>query len=109
MLGDLMTSAQPIEIKIFGDDQQKLQNFPGKLQTQVTAVKGTADVFDGIVIAGPSVSVVPNYSKLAQYNITPGGLQFQLQTALEGNVVGTLYESEQLVAYTDGLSRATGI
>jgi len=96
MLGDLMESPQPIEIKVFGEDQKILKNLSKQIAAQVTAVKGTADVFDGIVIAGPSVSILPDYSKLAQYNITPSNLQFQAQTALEGNVVGNLYEQQQL-------------
>jgi len=95
MLGDLMTSVQPIEIKIFGDDQQRLQQLSKQVADVVSNVKGTADVFDGITIAGPSVSIDPNYSKLAQYNITPASLQFQVQTALEGNVIGTILEHQQ--------------
>ncbi len=96
MLGDLMSSVQPIEIKIFGDDQQKLQSLSKQVADVVTNVKGTADVFNGIVIAGPSVSIDPYYSKLAQYNITPTSLQFQVQTALEGNVIGNMLERQQL-------------
>ncbi|HEY0244954.1 MAG TPA: efflux RND transporter permease subunit [Mucilaginibacter sp.] len=96
MLGDLMESSQPIEVKVFGEDQQILQKLSKEVAAQVAAVKGTADVFDGIVIAGPSVSIVPDYTKLAQYNITPTNLQFQAQTALEGNIVGNLYEPQQL-------------
>ncbi|MDB4926871.1 efflux RND transporter permease subunit [Mucilaginibacter sp.] len=96
MLGDLMSSTQPIEIKVFGDDQHILQDLSKKIAAEVSAVKGTADVFDGIVIAGPSVSILPDYAKLAQYRITPTSLQFQAQTALDGNVVGNLYETQQL-------------
>jgi CzcA family heavy metal efflux pump len=96
MLGDLMTSVQPIEIKIFGDDPQRLQVLSRQVADVVRNVKGTADVFDGITIAGPSVSIDPYYSKLAQYNITPASLQFQVQTALEGNVIGNILEHEQL-------------
>jgi len=96
MLGDLMTSVQPIEVKVFGDDQQKLQELSKQIADAVSAVKGTADVFDGIVIAGPSVSIDPDYSKLAQFGITPANLQYQLQTYMEGNVVGQLLEKEQL-------------
>ena len=96
MLGDLMESTQPVEIKVFGDDLNTLHSLSKQIAAQVSAVKGTADVFDGIVIAGPSVSIIPNYSKLAQYNLTPSNLQFQAQTALDGNVVGNLYEPLQL-------------
>lgn len=96
MLGDLMTSVQPIEIKVFGDDQQKLQQLSKQVANVVSNVPGTADVFDGIVIAGPSVSIIPDYSRLAQFGITPANLQMQVQNALEGNVVGEVLEKEQL-------------
>jgi CzcA family heavy metal efflux pump len=96
MLGDLMTSVQPIEIKVFGDDQARLQQLSKQVSDIVTAVDGTADVFNGIVIAGPSVSIEPDYARLAQFGLTPAGLQYQLQTALEGNIVGELPEKEQL-------------
>lgn len=96
MLGDLTTSVEPIEIKLFGDNPQKLESLSKEIAAATSAVKGTADVFDGIVIAGPSVSIQPHYSKLAQYNITPLSLQFQLQTALQGNIIGNLLEREQL-------------
>lgn len=96
MLGDLMESAQPIEIKVFGNDQATLQDLSKQIATVVSSVKGTADVFDGIVIAGPSISINPNYDNLAQYNVTPLELQSQTQTALEGNVVGNLIEKQQL-------------
>lgn len=96
MLGDLMTSVQPIEIKVFGNDQAELQDLSKKIADIVSDVKGTADVFNGIVIAGPSVSIEPNYRRLAQFGLTPAELQFQMQNALEGNIVGTLPEKEQL-------------
>jgi Cu/Ag efflux pump CusA len=96
MLGDLMTSVQPIEVKIFGDDQNKLHQLSKQVSDLISKVDGTADVFDGIVIAGPSVSIEPDYARLAQFGLTPAALQYQLQTSLEGNLVGTLPEKEQL-------------
>lgn len=97
MLGDLMTSVQPIEIKIYGDNQKTLQQLSKQVARVITNVSGTADVFDGIVIAGPSISVQPDYAKLAQFGITPANFQYQLQTSLEGNVSGSLFEREQYI------------
>ena len=96
MLGDLMSSVQPVEVKIFGDDAQKLRELAQQVSTVVSEVKGTADVFDGIVIAGPSVSIEPDYTKLAQFGITPANLQYQLQNSSEGNIVGSIFENEQV-------------
>ncbi|WP_347159150.1 efflux RND transporter permease subunit [Pontibacter chitinilyticus] len=95
MLGDLMSSTQPIEIKIYGDDQQKLQQLAQQVASITEHVAGTADVFDGITIAGPSVEVQPNSQRLAQFNLTPADLQNQLQVQLEGSVVGSIFEKEQ--------------
>ena len=96
MLGDLMSSVQPIEIKVFGDDKEKLHELSKQITQAVSNVKGTADVFDGIVIAGPSISIEPDYTKLAQYGITATNLQYQLQTSMEGNVTGNIFEKEQI-------------
>ncbi len=96
MLGDLMTSVQPIEIKIFGNDQNTLQQLSEQVANVAENVKGTADVFSGIVIAGPSINVTPNGVNLQQYGITPSNLQSQLQTALEGNVVGSVFDKNEM-------------
>lgn len=96
MLGDLMSSTQPIEIKIFGDNHTKLITLSKAVAAKVSEVKGAADVFDGVVIAGPSINIKPIYSQLAQYGITVADFQYQLQMALEGNPSGSVLEKEQL-------------
>jgi CzcA family heavy metal efflux pump len=95
MLGDLMSSVSPIEVKIYGSNQGELKRIAKEVSAIVENVKGTADVFDGIILAGPEITIQPNYTQLAQYGITPTDLQFQMQTALEGNVVGSLLENEK--------------
>ncbi|WP_321439205.1 efflux RND transporter permease subunit [uncultured Bacteroides sp.] len=96
MLGDLMSSVQPIEVKIFGPDQDIIQKYAKSVAKLVNKIPGTADVFNGIVIAGPSIAIVPDFQKLAQYNISPTDFQFQLQTVMEGNEAGTVFDKQQL-------------
>jgi CzcA family heavy metal efflux pump len=96
MLGDLMTSVQPIEIKIFGEDQQKLHEIARQVKSIVDSTKGTADAFDGITIAGPSLSVNPDYATDSKYGISPADLQFQLQSSLQGNLAGNIFEKDRV-------------
>ncbi|MDV7698053.1 efflux RND transporter permease subunit [Chryseobacterium soli] len=95
MLGDLMSSVQPIEIKVFGTDQKVIEEYSKKIAAIVSKVNGTADVFDGIVIAGPSMVVTPKLSVLAQYNISLPDFQNQLQANLDGNVAGNIFDNVQ--------------
>jgi len=96
MLGDLMSATQPIEVKIFGNDQEKLQVLSKKVADLVSHVDGTADVFDGIVRSGPTVNIQPNFNVLAQYGVSPVSFQSQLQTAMQGTLIGNLYDKQQL-------------
>ncbi|MDQ1332968.1 MAG: hypothetical protein QG576_1003 [Bacteroidota bacterium] len=95
MLGDLMASVQPIEVKIFGNDRRKLEDYSATVAEIIGNVDGTADVFDGIIMTGPYIHMVPDASKLARFGMTPANLQYQVQTLLEGNIVGTVNEKEQ--------------
>ncbi|RYY39168.1 MAG: efflux RND transporter permease subunit [Chitinophagaceae bacterium] len=96
MLGDLMESVQPIEVKIYGDNIERLQQLATKVGEITEGVDGTADVFNGIVISGPSVNIHPDNRALAQFGLTPQGLQSQVQLSLQGLDAGAILEREQL-------------
>lgn len=97
MLGDLMSSVQPIEIKIFGDDKNTLYKLANEVAYVVQNTNGTADVFNGITIAGPELTFEPNIAKLSQYQLSPQDFQFQMQTKIEGSVVGGILEKNRMV------------
>jgi Cu/Ag efflux pump CusA len=97
MLGDLMSSVQPIEIKVFGDDVNVLEELSKKIAVEIETVPGTADVNDGIIVAGPALSIIPNVPVLAQLGLTVADFQLQLQTQIEGTVVSTMIDKEQTV------------
>ncbi len=95
MLGDLMASVQPVEVKIFGNDRRKLEEYSRQVAEIVNKVKGTADVFDGIIITGPYVNVEPDAANVARFGLSPANLQYQVKTSLEGNIIGSVNEKEQ--------------
>ncbi len=97
MLGDLMSSVQPIEIKVFGDDKTKLQQISKEIAAEVESVKGTADVFDGIVISGPEISIQPNEPVLSRLGLTVADFQLQLQTQVSGTVASTMIDNAQII------------
>ena len=97
MLGDLMSTVQPIEIKVFGPDATKRYALANQVTEVVNKVAGTADVFNGIVRMGPSVDVRPDPRRLAQFGLTATDFQTQLQMQLVGTTAGNVLEGEQLL------------
>ncbi|MFV0467650.1 MAG: efflux RND transporter permease subunit [Dysgonomonas sp.] len=88
LLGDLMSTAQPIEIKIFGGDYSTLQKLAHQTESILTAVDGVTDIDNGMVVAGPSVAFFPNQSLLAQYGISMKDFQEQLSVYTGGIPLG---------------------
>ncbi|RSK50044.1 efflux RND transporter permease subunit [Hymenobacter rigui] len=97
MLGDLMSTVQPIEIKVFGPNAATRYALADTVAGIVEHTAGTADVFNGIVRMGPAVDVRPDARRLAQFGITGLDFQSQLQTQLGGVVAGSVLEGEQLL------------
>jgi CzcA family heavy metal efflux pump len=96
MLGDLMESVQPVEIKIFGNNTEKLHELSRQVEGIVSNVKGAADVFNGIVISGPSLRIQPDNARLAQFGLTATALETQVQLQLQGTPAGNILEKDKL-------------
>ncbi|MCX6282444.1 MAG: efflux RND transporter permease subunit [Bacteroidetes bacterium] len=97
LLGDLIGRPEPIEIKIFGDDRANLESLAVRTQELLSNVKGVADLKNGIVVEGPSISLIPDEARLAQFHLSAADLQTQLQANNEGVRVGEVQNGEQML------------
>jgi cobalt-zinc-cadmium resistance protein CzcA len=85
LLGDLMSTPQPIEIKLFGDNYALLQSLSKQASGILEKIPGVVDINDGLIEAGPSLVFEPDQAKLSQYKIGLTDFQTQL-TAYTGGV-----------------------
>lgn len=88
LLGDLMSTPQPIEIKIFGDDYNTLQHLAAQAEKILGRVPGIADINNGLVTAGPSLVFSPDQQKLGLYKIFLTDFQTQLSAYTGGVPLG---------------------
>jgi Cu/Ag efflux pump CusA len=87
---------QPIEIRIFGEDQTILQQKARLAAEVLRSVKGVEDVFDGIVIAGPALDIRVRPEDATRYGLTTEDLQAAIEPALVGTVAGDIRVGERL-------------
>ena len=85
LLGDLMSTPKPIEVKIFGNDYNILQQLAGDAEKIMEAVPGIVDIDNGLIPAGASLVFTPNQERLSQFGISLTDFQQQL-TAHTGGV-----------------------
>ena len=88
LLGDLIGKAQPIEVKIFGDDYTQLQAIADQCHKVMDSIPGIVDIDDGLVPEGPALIFTPKLDKLALYNIDLSNFDTQLKAIIEGVPIG---------------------
>ena len=107
LLGDLINTPQPIEVKIFGNDYKKLQKIATKCQNVMDSIPGIVDINNGLVPEGPSLIFKPKLDKLSLYNINLTNFDTQLKAIIEGVPVGRSADiptpSPDQAAMTSGL------
>lgn len=84
LLGDLMSTPQPIEVKIFGDDYTQLQKLAAQAETIMKKTQGVTDIDNGLVPAGSSIVFKPDAQRLQQYGISLTDFSQQLSCYVDG-------------------------
>jgi len=97
LIGDLTAVPQPIEIKLYGDNQQTLMALAPKVAEAVTHIQGVVDVRDGIVIAGDSLVVKVDRAKAALEGLDPDAVTRQLNILLSGKVTTAVQQGQKMV------------
>jgi len=88
LLGDLMNTPAPIEVKIFGDDQKKLESLAEQVGNSMKKIEGVEDIQNGLVQSGPIIIFNPDQKKLLENNLTLTDFQEQLSTIIGGITLG---------------------
>ncbi|HEY6051977.1 MAG TPA: efflux RND transporter permease subunit, partial [Thermoanaerobaculia bacterium] len=96
-IGDLTGGVpQPIDVKIYGENQTLLQEKAEAAAKIIGGVSGVEDVFNGITVAGPKLVVQGSPPDLVRFGMTAEALQGEVEPALGGTVAGNLRIGERL-------------
>jgi multidrug efflux pump subunit AcrB len=97
LIGDLVWSPAPIEIKVFSNDPKVLQTKAEEVAALIEKVDGVVDVFDGVVITGPALTVTVDRQKAAQAGLTVADVTKAANTALLGQVASSVLQGDRKV------------
>jgi len=99
LIGDLVSSPEPIEIRVFSEDAAALHRAAAEIAAVIGKIDGVVDVFNGIVVSGPAVTFQIDPQRAALYGVTAADVNEAMTTALGGEVVSNVIEH----------GRATGV
>ncbi|WP_288207074.1 efflux RND transporter permease subunit [uncultured Parabacteroides sp.] len=88
LLGDLMSTPKPIEVKIFGNDYATLQELAARAEEVMRTVPGVVDIDNGLIPAGASLVFIPDQERLSQFGVSLTNFQEQLAAYTGGVPLG---------------------
>jgi CzcA family heavy metal efflux pump len=86
MIGDLTSSPEPIEIKLFSQDPDLLKKWAPKIGEKLKKTQGVADVKDGIenTVSGSAITVTVDPVVAARAGFTPQEIELDASAILQG-------------------------
>ncbi len=96
LIGDLVSSPAPVEIKIFSSDMDYLKVTAPAIQAQIDENPHVVDTEDGLVVSGPSLTYRVRSADAARYGLTSDDIATAVETAKRGAVSSNVLEGDRL-------------
>jgi CzcA family heavy metal efflux pump len=97
VLNDLSGSPRPLEVKVLGADYAKLHEIADDLYGRIKDMPGLVDLYSGEERQAAELRYVMRREPIARLGTTPDDVSKQLETALLGDVVGSIRRYDRLV------------
>ncbi len=97
LIGDLMWSPKPIELKLFSTDQAWLKQKAPAVAAQLEQVRGVVDVFDGLVYTGPTLSLRTRSVDARRFGLTARDIAGVVNTAMLGRTASSVLEGDRIL------------
>jgi multidrug efflux pump subunit AcrB len=98
LIGDLIGSPEPIEVKLFSTDVELLKKTGRDVAEQLKQVTGVVDVFDGLVFTGPTLSVKVRSLTSQRFGLSPADVAAAVNTAMLGQRASSVLEGDRVVS-----------
>jgi len=97
LVGDLIESPSPVELKLFSDDAAALEAKAGEVEELIAAVPGVVDTFSGVVVSGPALTFQVDPARAARLGVTAADVAAAVQIAMDGEQATTLLQRGRLI------------
>ena len=98
LIGDLTAVPQPIEIKLFGNDEAALEKTAAEVGAAIAKIQGVVEVVDGLRVAGSAINVKVDRGAAVQAGLDPQAVADQLAALVDGQIATDVRIGEQLIA-----------
>jgi hydrophobe/amphiphile efflux-1 (HAE1) family protein len=97
MIGDLTSSPEPIEIKLFSEDTKALHEKADEVEEAIKKVPGVVDTKSGVVVSGPAITFKIDPQRAARFGVTATDIANTVTTAMSGDASSSILQQGRLI------------
>ena len=97
VIGDLQGNPEPIEIKLFSEDANALQQKADEVETAVKKIQGAVDTKSGVVVSGPAITFNVDPLRAAHLGVTATDVANTVTTAMSGDAASSILQQGRLI------------
>ena len=97
LIGDLVSSPEPIEIKLFSEDARALDAKADEVEETIKKVPGVVDTKNGVVVSGPAVTFRVDPELAARFGVTAADIATTVTTAMSGDASSSILQQGRLI------------
>jgi len=98
LIGDLLWSPKPVEIKLFSTDTAWLMKKAPQVKEAIEKIKGVVDTNDGLKMTGPTISFRIRHHDAQRFGLTTDAIATAVNTAMLGVESSSVLEGDRVVA-----------
>jgi len=97
VIGDLTSSPEPIEIKLFSEDTAALQTKADEVEAAIKKVQGVVDTKNGVIVSGPAITFNIDPLRAARLGVTATDIANTATTAMSGDAASSILQQGRLI------------
>jgi len=97
LINDLAGSANPVEIKLFGDNLQQLEAYAQAVSPKLEKINGLVDLYDGVPDPSPELAMHVDAAAAGRIGLTPQEVAAQAGAAMLGADAGELRAGDRTI------------
>ena len=97
LIGDLTAVPEPIEVKLFGDDDAQLVDSARKVAGALGGIDGVVEVVGGLRVAGDAIDIHVDPAAAAMIGLDPDAVAKKVEASVGGTVATQILSGEQVI------------
>jgi multidrug efflux pump subunit AcrB len=98
VVGDLTSSPEPIEIKLFSEDAAALHQKAEEVEATIKKLKYVVDTKSGVVVSGPAVIFNIDPQLAARFGVNASDVAATVTTAMSGDASSSILQQDRLIS-----------